>query len=697
LILVLSVLLCFASPPIVAQETAEEIYQAGLYQEEVQGNLTRAIDLFGRILVRFPGNRAVGAKAQLHIGLCYEKLGQQEAQQAYRRVIAEFPDHAAEVAVARNRLAEIERASEALNHEPTFRKIKIASRPDNGVLSPDGRQMAFVANGSVWTVPVQGNVAPDLAGEPIRLTEPMGAWDMGNQLAWSGDGEWIAFSAVPDDVEEVYIVATDGSELKRIPGNYARGGHAYNFRLSLSPNGETMAFVFAEPNRGESDGIRARVCGPGGLLDGRSIHTASMSGGDARPLTENCTREPAFSPDGRYLAYIKAVDDPEHETWYMQLWVMPLIGGTPILLLDSTQVRGPVWSSDSQMIAVVHEPGGGNESREVWAIPFAPDGGPVEPIAKINLPRVTIGLLAGWTPRNELGVHLLSPARVALYTVPAAGGKAFQITPDGHALFPRWTPDGRSIVFTGSEGLAVVPAEGGEIRPISLEGDSGVNPGIPPGGGVHVSPDGRTVVFAGIRSVGESPPVIEQAIWTVPLEGGTPNRITRGSASERFPCWSPDGTEIAFLSRGSIYTVPAEGGSPRRVTSEADSVTGGTIAFSPDGRWLAHFSTRNQLKLLPTSGGEARVITQVEGAGRHTELAWSPDGSRIAYTSRGGLWVVPVEGGVATEIQTGLEGNASILHFGWSPDGKKIAFRASTGGQPELWLISDFLPEEVGR
>jgi Tol biopolymer transport system component len=697
LILALSVLPVFAASPVLAQETAEEIYQAGLYQEEVQGNLERAIDLFGRILVRFPDNRAAGAKAQLHIGLCYEKLGQQEAQQAYRRVIAEFPDHGAEVAVARNRLAEIERVAAELNREPIFRKVEIASRPQNGVLSPDGSHLAFVADGAVWKVPLQGNVSSDMAGEPVRLTEPMGAWDMSNELAWSGDGKWIAFSAVPNDVEEIYVVAADGSQLKRIPGNHARGGHAYNFRLGLSPHGETLAFVFKEPGRGNGEGIQAQVCGSGGLLDGLSIHTVSVSGGDETPLTDNCTREPAFSPDGRYLAYTRAVDDLEHDTWYMQLWVRPLTGGTPILLVDSTQVRGPVWSSDGEMIAVIHEPGGGNESREVWVIPFSPEDAPVEPMAEIELPRVTRSLPAGWTPGNELGVHLVSSERVALYTVPAAGGKAFQITPYGDALFPRWTSDGRSIVFRGPEGLAVVPAEGGEIKPILLTGDSGVNPGIPPGGGVHVSPDGRALLFAGIRSVGDSNPAVEQAIWTVPIEGGLPTRVTRGLESERYPCWSPDGREIAFLRGGSIYVVPAQGGNPSRITSETDSVVTGTISYSPDGRWLAHFTRDGQLRLLPVDGGEARVVAEVNDAGRHTELAWSPDGRRIAYTSRGRLWVVPSEGGAATEIETGLEGNASILHFGWSPDGEKVVFRASTGGQPELWLISGFLPEEVGR
>ena len=101
--LVASALICASAA--YAQQSAEELYQAGLYQEEVQGDLERAIDVYRGILEDFPGSRSVGAKAQLHIGLCYEKLGLHEARQAYRLVIDEFSDHTEEVAVARERLA----------------------------------------------------------------------------------------------------------------------------------------------------------------------------------------------------------------------------------------------------------------------------------------------------------------------------------------------------------------------------------------------------------------------------------------------------------------------------------------------------------------------------------------------------------------------------------------------------------------
>jgi Tol biopolymer transport system component len=199
-------------------------------------------------------------------------------------------------------------------------------------------------------------------------------------------------------------------------------------------------------------------------------------------------------------------------------------------------------------------------------------------------------------------------------------------------------------------------------------------------------------------------------IFTVPVEGGAPTQLTETvsvpemDSQDRYPCWSPDGEQIAFIryradhqaAKGdfsmNVYTVSAEGGEPKAITTDADSIVWATIAYSPDGEWLAYF-TKTALKIKPAEGGEARLVVTLERVHPHSELAWSPDGKRIAYTGRGSIWTVPMDGGEPVEVKTGvLTEDAQNLHIDWSPDGKKIVFTASSGGEPELWLISDFLP-----
>jgi Tol biopolymer transport system component len=242
-----------------------------------------------------------------------------------------------------------------------------------------------------------------------------------------------------------------------------------------------------------------------------------------------------------------------------------------------------------------------------------------------------------------------------------------------------------------------VPAEGGESTEIEIASDPEITPGIP-GGGVHVSPDGRRIVFMGFK--GERPLGVD--IWTVPVEGGVPIQITDSPSQDRFPCWAPDGESIAFLryrevSEGvvhNLYLVPSAGGEPRAITVDADSVEYAAFAYSPDGKRLAYFSN-GAIKVRAAEGGEARVVVRPEAVGSHSELAWSPDGRRIAYTGRGSIWITSIDGGEPVEVKTGvLSEDAENLHIDWSPDGEKIVFSASMGGEAELWLISDFLAKE---
>lgn len=687
--------------PAYGQQTAEELYQAGLYQEEVQGNLESAIDVYRQILESFSDNRTIGAKALLHIGLCYEKLGLREAQQAYQGVIANYPEAAQEVAVARQRLASLTRALAELEQEPRFRKIHIASKPRNGTLSPDGSKLAFTSDGAVWVVPLQGNVGPDIAGEPIKLTEAMGARTMGNLgLSWSADGEWIAFNAGQDEEQAIYVVPAAGGEVKRIPGDHFRGANAYSYRVSLSPDGRTLAFAYDDP---EAD-VEAEVAPYRQVF--LSIYTTPVEGGQPTKLTPIWSIEPAFSPDGRFVAYLKfARAEDELGGWYRELWVIPAAGGTPVLLADSIAARGPVWSPDSRMIAFIREDG---ESQDVWVLAISEQGRATAAPLKIPLPRESQHPLAGWTANNELGVFMNTPYHQAVYTVPAEGGKAVQIAPDGYPVHPRWTPDGKTVVYrTCCENfLAAVPAEGGEVSEIPIVSDPKVIVGLP-GGGVHVSPDGQKIVFmGGIREP------LRVNIFTVPIEGGAPTQLTETvtvpemDTQDRYPCWSPDGERVAFIryradhqaAKGdfsmNIYTVSAEGGEPRAITTAADSIAWAAIAYSPDGEWLAYF-TKDAIKIKPAEGGEARVVVELERVHSHSELAWSPDGKRIAYTGRGSIWTIPIDGGEPVEVKTGvLSKDAQNLHIDWSPDGKKIVFTASSGGVPEFWLISDFLPKD---
>lgn len=678
-------------------QSGHDLFQQALLKERAEGELEEAIQLYGQIVQDFATDRTLAARALVQMGQCYEKLGSQEAERAYRTVVRDFADQPELVAQAEARLAALAamqaaaRAAE-IDRQPTFRKIEIASKPQNGVLSPDGTTLAFASGGSLWLVPIHGMVDPYIAGEPVRLTEPMSVYNLGNSLAWSGNGEWIAFNTRPGEgPPEIHVISSRGGETVQVPGIDRAGVGGWNRRISLSPEGKRLAFNQAD-SLGGSDLVR-------GEWPAESVYTLPVEGGEAVQTAGPHTRGPAYSPDGRFLAFVRLVevDDSETSNLHSQVWIRPVDGGAPILVADSIRARGPVWSPDSRLLAFIREPFGNAAGGEVWVVSIAEDGQPVGAPNVISLPRENYHQISGWTPDDELALFMNSETRQALYTVPVGGGRAVQITPNGDFFHPRWMPDGKTVVYRGFFGtwLATVPAEGGESTEIEIVSDPEIIPGIP-GGGVHVSPDGRKVLFMGFKR-GVQP--LEVDIWTVPVEGGPPTQITDSPTQDRYPCWGPDGESIAFLRYREVseefvhnlYLVPSDGGEPRAITVDADSVAYAAFAFSPDGEWLAYFSN-GALKVRPTEGGEARVVVRPEGVGSHSELAWSPDGQRIAYTGSRRIWITSINGGEPVEVRTGvLSEDAQNLHIDWSPDGERIVFSASMGGEAELWLISDFL------
>jgi len=660
------------------------LLRTAMEKEEVDGNLQGAIELYRQIIAKYGGDYAVAAKAQLRIGMCMEKLGLREAQNAYQKVIENYPRQHEEVNAAKERISQLARVLVTAPGKPRFRKIQIPANPGNGVLSPDGKRLAFASEGSIWVVPIPGKVDPNIAGIPVRLTEPIGATNSGNTLAWSGDGKWIAFNtsrSTPTDSNSIFVVPSAGGEVKEIAIQPV--GNAGNRRLSLSPDGKTLAFS-----------------------DGQGTHTTSVDGGRANNLTDNSYPwgDAAFSPDGTRLAYVNSSRMENGDE--SNVWVVDSLGRSPVKLRTmSGIVRGPTWSPDGTMIAFIHDPSWGQvNDRKLCIIPVKdPVSASNDPLV-IDLPLQPFPIPAGWTPQNSIGLMLRSPAFMAVYTVPSSGGRATQVSPAGLlARFPRWSPNGRRIFYRGF-GIFSIPSDGGAVETVLA--DSKVFYEMPVGGGNNVSPDGKKLVFSGVRNIGRMGDKDfheEVNIYTIPVEGGQPTQITAfpwdpKTVQACFPCWSPDGKRIAFIlyhtnEKGNhvndIFTVPSAGGEPRQITSESHRTAWAGIDWSPDGRHIACFSQDKTVNLLPVDGGSVKTLAKVDDINGQMELSWSPDGKKIGFSDKGKIYTVSVEGGQPVEVKTGLE--AEAFNLAWSPDGKMIAFAAAKSEPAELWLMEDFL------
>ena len=120
--------------------TAEELLGAALHQEEVEGNLERAIATYKKVVAEAGATRAVAGRALLRMGQCYEKLGNAEARKAYERVVREYADQSEIAAQARVRLAALGAAPSAKEKAgPILTELKLPAGQEAHALSPGNR------------------------------------------------------------------------------------------------------------------------------------------------------------------------------------------------------------------------------------------------------------------------------------------------------------------------------------------------------------------------------------------------------------------------------------------------------------------------------------------------------------------------------------------------------------------------------
>ncbi len=114
-----------------------------IYEEEVTGNLDKAVELYLDILKKYPDDRPVAAKTLYHLGLVNEKMGKQKASEYFTRLVNTYPDQTEMVALAKAKLASLT-TSTGGSGSSTLAVKRVWSGADvTGKVSPDGRFLSF--------------------------------------------------------------------------------------------------------------------------------------------------------------------------------------------------------------------------------------------------------------------------------------------------------------------------------------------------------------------------------------------------------------------------------------------------------------------------------------------------------------------------------------------------------------------------
>jgi Tol biopolymer transport system component/DNA-binding winged helix-turn-helix (wHTH) protein len=429
------------------------------------------------------------------------------------------------------------------------------------------------------------------------------------------------------------------------------------------------------------------------------------------PLTNlsDETSEPAFSPSGEYVAFHRESPSSDRSGIFVQSVATNELSQ---LTRDDSDCC-PVWSPDGRFVAFTRFP---NPQIEIYVVPF----NSAQPLGNAEANNSTI-------PKARL---LDTPG----------------VAPTRREL--AWSPDGKSVAFTGAAGLFLLSLENSSLHPVTQAPPSSED------WGPAFSADGKRILFVRSHETGSPDELMVTAI-SGNISNMAPTQITSEPAHILgSPQWSSDERSIIFASgRGShagLWRVSAvvrdspvqinDSGwrpavSPRghrlayqRVTrslniwqldfsspnqqerilipstSETDQGPGPQI--SPDSKKLVFMSDRSGIMEIWIADRDGGHPLQLTALGYTGTPRWSPDsqslvfdvGQRndLAQRNGVGIYTVRISGGSVRPV---IHDEFENVCPSFSNDGKSVYFASSRTGEFQIWKVSALggVPLQVTR
>jgi Tol biopolymer transport system component/DNA-binding winged helix-turn-helix (wHTH) protein len=448
--------------------------------------------------------------------------------------------------------------------------------------SPSGNEVTFSWDGEspgsegIYISEIGSGRRLKVAGGPFVQTSP----------AWSPNGRQIVFLRESSGgSKDVMVVNADGTD------QHILGSTRVRSQLAWAQDSNLLVVTDRDPSN------RTSVLY---VLSSKDFNRRQLT----FPLSLSGDSTPAFSPDGRLLAFARYTSPEWNDIFVLEVTAEVKPIGAPQRVTNfHRHIEGIAWTSDSHEL--VFSAGGAPAGHQfLYRVPVSGSAEPRD-LAAVRLD--------GTHPAVSAGGKRLVYVRPSMDQTTVW---QLRLTADGRSVSPPSrlivsagrdfnadiSPDGRRVVFrsdrSGSPELWVSDSNGSNLHQITKFGENGAT-------APRWSPDGQSVVME-CRVDGQS------EIYSVNPDTDALRRITHDLAPDILPSWSRDGRFIYFSStrtgRAQIWKVPRDGGVPIQVTRR-----GGLYAVeSVDGRYLFYTDdgTPATLRRMPISGREETDIVR---------------------------------------------------------------------------------------